>query len=84
MQKILFTIITVLLLTSCSKSAKRTLGLTENIPDEFQVTKAKPLEVPPHFNLSKTDHKIETKKKVKTKLSASEEAIMQETDEDKN
>ena len=53
MKQVLFTLTSLMLISSC-KATKKTLGLTENMPDEFQVTKAKPLEVPPHFSLSKT------------------------------
>jgi hypothetical protein len=77
MKKTLYILTATLLLVSCTK-AKKTLGLTENMPDEFQVTKAKPLEVPPHFNLSKTGQ-AQAEKKAKKKLSPAEEAVMEET-----
>jgi uncharacterized lipoprotein len=81
MKKIIFTIATICLLTSCSKSTKKTLGLTEDMPDELQVSKAKPLEVPPHFNHV---HPAPKEKKIpaNTKLSPAEEAALKEaTDE---
>ena len=63
MKQVLFTLTSLMLISSC-KATKKTLGLTENMPDEFQVTKAKPLEVPPHFSLSKTGQaKIKESKK---------------------
>lgn len=37
--------------SSCSKGAKKRLGITNTIPDEFQVSKTKGLDVPPHFGL---------------------------------
>jgi uncharacterized lipoprotein len=54
MKQVLFTLTSLMLISSC-KATKKTLGLTENMPDEFQVTKVAPLEMPPHFILSKTD-----------------------------
>jgi hypothetical protein len=48
MKQVLLTLTAFMVLSSC-KSTKKTLGLTENMPDEFQVTKVAPLEMPPHF-----------------------------------
>lgn len=80
MKKTLFTIATICLLTSCSKSTKKTLGLTEDMPDELQVQKVKPLEVPPHFN--HTNLPATPIKKVKTnKLSKAEEEVLKEASE---
>ena len=79
MKQILCILTAILLLSSC-KATKKKLGLTEDMPDEFQVTKAKPLEVPPHFNLSKTAQ-AKVEKKSKNKLSAAEEEIIEETKE---
>ena len=78
MKQVLFTLTSLMLISSC-KATKKTLGLTtENMPDEFQVTKAKPLEVPPHFSLSKTGQAKITKES-KNNLSAAEEAIIKES-----
>jgi len=77
MKQVLFTLTSLMLISSC-KATKKTLGLTENMPDEFQVTKAKPLEVPPHFSLSKTGQAKITKES-KNNLSAAEEAIIEES-----
>ena len=77
MKQVLFTLTSIMLISSC-KATKKTLGLTENMPDEFQVTKAKPLEVPPHFSLSKTGQAKITKES-KNNLSAAEEAIIKES-----
>ncbi len=60
MKQVLLTLTAFMVLSSC-KSTKKTLGLTENMPDEFQVTKVAPLEMPPHFILSKTDQDKTTK-----------------------
>ncbi|RTK92129.1 MAG: DUF3035 domain-containing protein [Rickettsiales bacterium] len=51
MKNILIIISALLLTVSCSNKTKKTLGLIETIPDEYQVTRNKPLEVPPHYNL---------------------------------
>ena len=77
MKQVLFTLTSLMLISSC-KATKKTLGLTENMPDEFQVTKAKPLEVPPHFSLSKTGQAKITKES-KNNLSAAEEDIIKES-----
>ena len=77
MKQILCIIAVMMLLSSC-KATKKTLGLTENMPDEFQVTKAKPLEVPPHFNSSKAVTAKEIKKS-KNKLSTAEEEVIKES-----
>ena len=79
MKQILCAIIAIFLLSSC-KNAK-TLRLTENIPDELQVTKAKPLEVPPHFNSSKTV-KTDAQKQPKGNLTPAEKAVIQEIDKE--
>lgn len=80
MKQILCAIMAIFLLSSC-KNAKKTLGLTENIPDELQVTKAKPLEVPPHFNSSKTV-KTDAQKQPKVNLTPAEKAVIQEIDKE--
>jgi hypothetical protein len=55
MKQVLLTLTALMMILSSCKSTKKTLGLTENMPDEFQVTKVAPLEMPPHFIVSKTD-----------------------------
>lgn len=77
MKKILLALATFMLVSSC-KATKKTLGLTENMPDEFQVHKAKPLEVPPHFSLSQTNQ-LKTTTPPKNKLSEAEEALIKES-----
>jgi hypothetical protein len=80
MKQILCVVTAIFLLSSC-KNTKKTLGLTENIPDELQVTKAKPLEIPPHFNSSKTV-KTAIQKPSKDKLTPAEEAVIHEIDKE--
>ena len=70
----------IFLLSSC-KNTKKNLGLTENIPDELQVTKAKPLEIPPHFNSSKIV-KTDIQKPSKGTLTPAERAVIQEIDKE--
>ena len=44
--------ITVLvILAGCSNKSKHAIGIVETLPDEYQVKKSKPLEVPPHYEL---------------------------------
>ncbi|MFK7967589.1 MAG: DUF3035 domain-containing protein [Rickettsiaceae bacterium] len=77
MKQVLLILTAIMLLSSC-KSTKKTLGLTENIPDEFQVTKMKPLEVPPHFSLSR-GQQGKIVKKSENNLSVAEKAILKES-----
>lgn len=73
-------IISALLLTiSCSNKTKKTLGLIETIPDEYQVTRNKPLELPPHYNLEEINSVSSNKNTVKS-MSNSEKAIIQEAE----
>lgn len=80
MKQILCAIMAIFLLSSC-KNTKKNLGLTENIPDELQVTKAKPLEIPPHFNSSKII-KTDVQKPSKGTLTPAERAVIQEIDKE--
>ena len=79
MKKILLLIAVLFLSIGCSSKTKKTLGLTETIPDEYQVQRNKSLEVPPHYRASRPEgaKNIETKKK---KLSKSEEALLKEVE----
>ena len=77
MKKILLIGATLILATGCSAKTKKTLGLTETMPDEYQVKRVKPLEVPPHYNATSTK-KTTTKTKKKSKLSKAEEALLTE------
>ena len=80
MKQILCAIMAIFLLSSC-KNTKKNLGLNENIPDELQVTKAKPLEIPPHFNSSKIV-KTDVQKPSKGTLTPAEKAVIQEIDKE--
>lgn len=62
MKNILIIIATLLLSTGCSNKTKTTLGLIETIPDEYQVTRNKPLEVPPHYELEDVTLSQDSKK----------------------
>lgn len=79
-KKILFSLSMMLVLSACSKTAKRNLGLTEDMPDELQVKKVKPLEVPPHFDpnykpVNTTSVKeVELKEKLATEEKDADEA----------
>lgn len=64
-----------LAITACSNSTKRKLGITQNIPDEFQVSKTSGIDVPPHFKLH-NPHEESNIKENKDKLSKDEEAIL--------
>jgi len=37
------------LISGCSSKAKQRIGLTNSGPNEYSVTKNKPLEMPPHM-----------------------------------
>ncbi len=80
MKNILIIIAMLLLTISCSNKSKETLGLIETIPDEYQVTRNKPLEVPPHYNL---DEVVNPKANSNSNtLSNSEKAIIDEVESD--
>ncbi len=75
MKKILLISATLLLATGCSSKTKNALGLTETMPDEYQVTRNNSLEVPPHYNATSAKSKIATGKK---NLSKAEKALLKE------
>lgn len=75
MKKILLFSAALITLTACSKNAKRTLGITETMPDEYKVTKNRPLEVPPFYQGTSAPKK---QKAAKQKLSKEEEALLKE------
>lgn len=79
MKNILIIISALLLTISCSNKTKKTLGLIETIPDEYQVTRNKPLEVPPHYNLEDIASANSNKITVNS-LSDSEKAIIEEAE----
>ncbi len=77
MKKILFIIASSILFVACSKNSKKILGLTETMPDEYQVQRNKSLEMPPHYSL-KAPTKDEEKTSSKSKLQKAEEAFLKE------
>ena len=77
MKKILLLSAALIITSACSKSTKRTLGLTETMPDEYQVKRNKSLEVPPCY---KTTEPAKNKNKTNNqkKLSKAEQALLKE------
>ncbi|MBA2628608.1 MAG: DUF3035 domain-containing protein [Rickettsiaceae bacterium] len=77
MKKILLIIAALFLSIGCSSKTKKTFGLTETIPDEYQVQRNKSLEVPPHYRAQSPEgaKNMGVKKK---KLSKSEQALLKE------
>ena len=61
------------LIAGCSKNTKKTLGLTETMPDEYKVKRNKSLEVPPSYKQKKT-----TDIKQKSKFSKAEQALLKD------
>ena len=76
-KKILLLSSILIITAACSPKAKKTLGLTEEMPDEYQVTRNKALEVPPCYQAtsSKKPTNEDTSKK---KLSKAEAALLKE------
>lgn len=75
MKKILLLSAVLIITSACSKNTKRTLGLTETMPDEYQVTRNKSLEVPPCYQASPPTEKKSSKHK---HLSKAEQALLSE------
>lgn len=78
MKKILLFTTTLLLATACSSKTKKMLGLTETMPDEYQVKRNKSLEIPPHYKPSESQVNKQNKKA--GKLSRSQEALLKEVE----
>lgn len=81
---LLFTLLLTTLLAACNSSTKKKLGLEETLPDENQVAKAKPLEIPPHFNPPSSSSVNTHQQKnfnPKKNLTESEKALIEETGE---
>lgn len=76
MKKFVLFLSSIVLITACSNSAKKKFGISENLPDEFQVSKGKDLEIPPHFKLANPEAAEKSKKP--HKLTKSEEALLKE------
>jgi len=51
MQKYIFIIATMLVLSACSNKIKQKLGVVTTGPNEYAVEKQRPLEIPPHYDL---------------------------------
>ena len=49
--KVLSAVLCVLLLSACSNRIKQKVGIATTGPDEYQVHRNNPLEVPPHYDL---------------------------------
>jgi hypothetical protein len=79
MKKTLLLIAVLFLSIGCSSKTKKTLGLTETMPDEYQVQRGKALEVPPHYRARDSVKKKDVLEK-KKKLSTSEEALLKEVE----
>lgn len=77
MRKILLITAVLFLSIGCSSKTKKTLGLTETIPDEYQVQRNKSLEVPPHYRAQDSREKKDVPAQ-KKKLSKSEAALLKE------
>ncbi|MCZ6901771.1 MAG: DUF3035 domain-containing protein [Rickettsia endosymbiont of Ixodes persulcatus] len=79
--KKIFLLFTVLLITSaCSKKLKETLGISTAGPNEYQVQRAKALEVPPHYYLPDPGNSQPTYNNIKgqDEFNEGEQALMQE------
>lgn len=80
MNKIIYIMMTALVLVSCQKIQNK-MGLTTTAPDEYQVQRGKALEVPPHYDLPdpyKTHNHDNDDSKLYDNLSDSEKAILKE------
>jgi len=74
MKKTVLLLASIFLIAGCSKNTKKTLGLVETMPDEYQVKRNKSLEVPPIYQLEKSRAAKET-----SKFSEAEKALLKET-----
>lgn len=75
MKKILLLSAALIAVSACSKNTKKTLGLTETLPDEYKVSRNKPLDVPPFYQSTTTPKQKGKKQK---QLSKEEEALLKE------
>lgn len=78
MRVMILVLSTMFLLTGCNSKTKKTLGLTETMPDEYQVQRNKPLEVPPHYKgaYKKVESKSKNKSSADSTLTKSEKALL--------
>ena len=77
MKKILLLSAALIITSACSKSTKRTLGLTETMPDEYQVKRNKSLEIPPCYRITESI-KNKSNTSSRKKLSKAEQALLKE------
>ena len=77
MKKILLLSVALVITSACSKSTKKTLGLTEIMPDEYQVKRNKSLEVPPYYRATKSVKRKNEADSYK-KLSKAEKSLLRE------
>jgi hypothetical protein len=49
--RLLLIIFSMLTLTSCNKTVKEKVGLVSIGPNEYEVTRMRELEIPPHYDL---------------------------------
>lgn len=76
-----FLLITVFLtLTGCNKKIKETIGMVTTGPNEYLVKRNKPLEMPPHYELTlvKTVETTNNDQKGIDKLNEGEKALINE------
>ena len=78
MKKILLLSAALIITSACSKNTKQTLGLTELMPDEYQVTRNKSLEVPPCSQVTSIKKETNNSANTKEKFSTAEEALLKE------
>jgi hypothetical protein len=79
MRVIILVLSTMFLFTGCSSKTKKTLGLTETMPDEYQVQRNKPLEVPPHYKGAYKKAELQSKSQkasTDSALTKSEKALL--------
>lgn len=72
MKKYLVIFASLLVLSGCKNSTKKSLGLTETLPDEYQVSRSKGIEVPPHYK----NEKSQRASNAKSALSKKEQALL--------
>lgn len=73
MKKTVLLFASIFLIIGCSKNTKKTLGLVETMPDEYQVKKNKSLEIPPIYQLASSKAA-----KKDSKFSEAEQALLKE------
>ncbi|MDG1436365.1 MAG: DUF3035 domain-containing protein [Rickettsiaceae bacterium] len=77
MKKLLLLSAALLITSACSNKTKKTLGLTESLPDEYQTTRNKNLEIPPCYQAT-TSVKTKSNSKNQDNLSNSEKALLKD------